>query len=101
MNCPSLSMERETGFEPATPCLEGRNSTTELLPLNRIYFSPKNAPCQRGVPASSKTGLTSLAQGYILCARTEGKTEKTIEAVASCVRYLERFLGAEGFSTSE
>ncbi len=26
------SMERETGFEPATPCLEGRNSTAELLP---------------------------------------------------------------------
>ena len=25
-------MERETGFEPATACLEGRNSTTELLP---------------------------------------------------------------------
>ncbi len=25
-------MERETGFEPATPCLEGRNSTAELLP---------------------------------------------------------------------
>ena len=24
--------ERETGFEPATPCLEGRNSSTELLP---------------------------------------------------------------------
>ena len=26
-------VERETGFEPATPCLEGRNSTAELLPL--------------------------------------------------------------------
>ena len=26
-------VERETGFEPATPCLEGRHSTTELLPL--------------------------------------------------------------------
>ena len=26
-------VERETGFEPATACLEGRNSTTELLPL--------------------------------------------------------------------
>ena len=26
-------MERETGLEPATACLEGRNSTTELLPL--------------------------------------------------------------------
>ncbi len=25
-------MERETGLEPATACLEGRNSTTELLP---------------------------------------------------------------------
>ena len=28
------AMERETGLEPATPCLEGRNSTTELLPQN-------------------------------------------------------------------
>ena len=26
-------VERETGFEPATTCLEGRDSTTELLPL--------------------------------------------------------------------
>ena len=25
-------MERETGFEPATACLEGRGSTAELLP---------------------------------------------------------------------
>jgi hypothetical protein len=29
-----VSVERETGLEPATACLEGRNSTTELLPLN-------------------------------------------------------------------
>src|SRR5438477_8903480 len=28
--------ERETGLEPATACLEGRNSTTELLPLMDI-----------------------------------------------------------------
>jgi len=28
-------VERETGFEPATPCLEGRNSTAELLPHRR------------------------------------------------------------------
>ncbi len=27
-----FSLERETGFEPATPSLEGWNSTTELLP---------------------------------------------------------------------
>ena len=26
-------LERETGFEPATACLEGRDSTAELLPL--------------------------------------------------------------------
>ena len=26
------NLERETGFEPATACLEGRGSTTELLP---------------------------------------------------------------------
>ena len=34
-----ICVERETGLEPATPCLEGRNSTTELLPRNRIYFT--------------------------------------------------------------
>jgi hypothetical protein len=28
-------MERETGIEPATNGLEGRDSTTELLPLER------------------------------------------------------------------
>ena len=30
--------ERETGFEPATSCLEGKNSTTELLPQTRSDF---------------------------------------------------------------
>lgn len=28
-------LERATGFEPATACLEGRSSTTELHPLGR------------------------------------------------------------------
>lgn len=28
-------MEREKGIEPSTSCLEGRRSTTELLPLAR------------------------------------------------------------------
>jgi hypothetical protein len=36
-----LVMERETGLEPATTCLEGRGSTTELLPQNQSYFTPK------------------------------------------------------------
>ncbi len=31
-------LERETGLEPATACLEGRNSTTELLPLESLSF---------------------------------------------------------------
>ena len=42
-------MERETGLEPATACLEGRNSTTELLPLNIIYrgnFKPAISICK-------------------------------------------------------
>jgi hypothetical protein len=30
-------LERETGFEPATTCLEGRSSTTELLPLEGVF----------------------------------------------------------------
>ena len=29
-------LERETGIEPATLCLEGRCSTTELLPLGFV-----------------------------------------------------------------
>ena len=32
-------MERETGIEPATNSLEGCDSTTELLPLIRLYSS--------------------------------------------------------------
>ena len=36
VNLPSL--ERETGFEPATNSLEGYDSTTELLPHPKINF---------------------------------------------------------------
>ncbi len=35
-------MERETGFEPATACLEGRDSTAELLPRINGNSKPKN-----------------------------------------------------------
>jgi hypothetical protein len=37
---PSSSVERETGFEPATVCLEGRYATTALLPHSRAPFRP-------------------------------------------------------------
>ena len=87
-------MERETGLEPATTCLEGRNSTTELLPQNRIYFSPQNALCQRGVRASSKTAtdLSTLIGSYRLCARAEGKSQKTIDLTSLALRKLKAFL---------
>ena len=35
--------ERETGFEPATFCLEGKSSTVELLP--QFDFGMANAEC--------------------------------------------------------
>ena len=38
------NMERETGIGPATNSLEGCDSTTELLPLIRTYFSIANPP---------------------------------------------------------
>src|SRR2546426_4056335 len=38
------SVERETGLEPATACLEGRNSTTELLPLIDLLACFLNSP---------------------------------------------------------
>ena len=92
-------MERETGLEPATACLEGRNSTTELLPQNHVHFRLKFAVGQRGVPASSKTELSSLIDGYCLCAQSEAKSPKTIEMVRSSVRYFEEFLCSQGLST--
>ena len=99
MSLSFVPVERETGLEPATTCLEGRNSTTELLPQNRIYFSPKIPSCQRGVPASSKTELFCLIDGYCLCAQSEAKSSKTIEMVTSSVRYLGEFLHSRGLST--
>jgi hypothetical protein len=49
-----ICLERETGFEPATPCLEGRNSTTELLPRNRTY-STRNLTVGKQEQASAST----------------------------------------------
>jgi hypothetical protein len=36
-------MERGTGLEPATICLEGRDSTTELPPLIPAYRTKRGA----------------------------------------------------------
>ena len=51
----SLLVERETGLEPVTTCLEGRGSTTELLPQNQSYFTPKylemSKDFKRGAPS--------------------------------------------------
>ena len=35
-----MELERETGIEPATNGLGSRDSTTELLPLNRYLQNP-------------------------------------------------------------
>ena len=41
------TMERETGFEPATSSLARKHSTTELLPLNRSDSSRAPGVLQR------------------------------------------------------
>ena len=46
-------VERETGFEPATPCLEGRHSTAELLPL---VIQDTHAPMARQRSVRPKAG---------------------------------------------
>ena len=57
-------LERETGFEPATACLEGRSSTTELLPLDFSAYEAcaqastvSGAPVRRTHTVSSKDFL--------------------------------------------
>jgi len=52
------------------------------------------------VPASSKTELSSLVDGYCLCAQSEAKSPKTIEMVRSSVRYLGGFLYSQGLPAS-
>lgn len=48
---------------------------------------------------SAATGLDSLIQGYRLCARTEGKSQKTITITTTAVTTLMNFLEARGLST--
>ena len=63
--------------------------------LVTVYFDA----IRSGVPASSKTGLSNLIDGYCLCAQSEAKSSKTIEMVTSSVRYLEEFLHSQRLST--
>ena len=43
----SGALERETGLEPATTCLEGRSSTTELLPRTRCRCGAAYPNCSK------------------------------------------------------
>lgn len=43
--------------------------------------------------------LDPLVQGYRLCARSEWKSQNTIDIVANSVAYLERFLQSQDLST--
>ena len=47
----------------------------------------------------STADLTTLIQGYRLCAQTEGKSKNTIAIVSNSVSYLEGFLDSEGLTT--
>ena len=47
-------MERETGFEPATIGLEGRDSTAELLPPEVLTLASDSAPAFRARPRPAR-----------------------------------------------
>ena len=51
-------------------------------------------------PPLLSTDLGPLIAAYSLCARTEGKSDRTIAIVASSVGYLEGFLRSEGLTTN-
>ena len=70
-----ICVERETGLEPATPCLEGRNSTTELLPQNRIYFTSNIivGKQEEGFTASGQPQQRCLGSRYSKLDCSEGK----------------------------
>jgi hypothetical protein len=54
----------------------------------------------RSVKHSPAISLSRLIPGYILYARTEGKSDKTITIVTRSVGYLEQFLMSQGLSTN-
>ena len=49
---------------------------------------------------SPATGLDTLLQGYRLCARTEGKSEKTIAITTTALTKLNRFLESRKYSSN-
>ncbi len=62
----NTQLERETGFEPATACLEGRNSTAELLPLAPAIIAasqrgswPSASPRTHPSPPRGRSGSSS------------------------------------------
>lgn len=63
-------------------------------------ISAQGKPEKQGTPATSATDLERLTQGYRLFAKTEGKSDKTINIVASSVSYLEDFLRSDGLPTN-
>ena len=100
MKLASWSGRRDSN--PRQPAWKAGTLPTELLPQNRIYFSPKTQLCQTGSPCLTKNAATELGvliEGYTLCSRAEGKSPKTISTVTSSVSYLERYLSSEGWPT--
>jgi len=96
-----VAKSRSASFEPGGLAWKAGTLPAELLPRFHSYFSPKNQLCQKGSPCFVKNGgtqLSNLIGGYALCAQAEGKSPKTIKAVTSSVRYLERFLDSEGLT---
>ena len=83
------------------PACEAGALTAELSapPPPAILHVPRNG-VKRGAPASSRNpyDLEHLLPGYILTARAEGKSPKTIEWVAASVRYFGDFLARYGES---
>jgi hypothetical protein len=63
------SMERETGFEPATSTLARSHSTTELLPLSSRHY-------KRGVEAGQSNGSNTLRLSARLGGRICDRTRK-------------------------
>ena len=99
-----VAESRDASLERGRVECEASALSTELTARNRSYFSPENRDCQKGPLASSFSpprrgvvpDLSALLPGYILCARTEGKSPRTIEIVSRSVGYLEGFLRSEG-----
>src|SRR5689334_5810698 len=81
-----VQVERETGFEPATPTLARLCSTTELFPQKRLIIKPRRIVANAlhsvnlSAPRFSRNSLPQVPRRLLRRRRVDEETRSPLEA---------------------